>query len=94
MPCVVCFEDSRVLRIVKTSWCENFKNAETKNVGKPSSDLVKIFYSNDKTQKANFDLEELEELDEERSACYIGYVMQVCGKYICHDDYNWRFHLD
>lgn len=42
MPCVVCFEDSRVLRIVKTSWCENFKNAETKNNGKPHSDLVKI----------------------------------------------------
>lgn len=82
MPCVVCLEcdDFYELKIVKKSWCENLKTADVKNKGKLPTENVKIFYSTDKTQKANFELETLNELDDERAACYIGYVLNVCGK--------------
>lgn len=84
MPCVVCLvlEDYLHLKIVKKSWCENLKSADPMNKEILPTDPVKIFYSTDKAQKANFNLETLDELDEERAACYDGHVLEVCGMYI------------
>lgn len=82
MPCVVRFDDSRIMKVVKTSWCENLKSANIKNIGFSHSTFVKIFYSQDTSQKPNFGLEIKEIFDEETPACYYGFVLRICGEKI------------
>lgn len=74
--------------MVKTSWCEKLKGADPKNSGVLPTKTVKIFYSGDTAQKANFDLEVVERFDENVPACYFGYVLFMCGKKIDHSIYN------
>lgn len=88
MPSVVCFEYSGEIKVVKTAWCEKLKSADPKNSGVLPTKIIKIFYSNNTAQKANFGLEVVEEFDENVPACYYGYVLYMCGKKIDHSIHN------
>lgn len=88
MPCVVCFDYSGIVKVLKRSWCEKLKGADPKNNGVLPTKLVKMFYSKHTTQKANFDLEVMEEFDEDTPACYFGYVLSIFGKEIDDSIHN------
>lgn len=80
MPCVLYAEKTRDIIIVKRSWCENIKCAETVNKGITRTKRVKFFYSNEKTHKPNFELDTEDEFDAEKNACYFGFILHICGK--------------
>lgn len=80
MPCVVLLIGSNELKIVKSSWCENMKKAASKNSGIHPSEKIKIFYSPVTADKPDFRLKTRKVFNVTRAACYIGFVLYICGK--------------
>lgn len=80
MPCVVFMDEAETIQIVRTDWVEEVNSAESRINGTPPNRLVKIFYSPNKRQKPDFELEIREDFDCERTACYYGYVLKIFGK--------------
>lgn len=75
---VVCFEND--VKVIKSSWIECAKSAESKNCGIKPSKEVKIFHSTRPNQKADFSLEGEYFFDEDKTGCYIGFLLAVFGE--------------
>lgn len=74
----VCFQNY-IVKTFKSSWIDGSKLAESKNNGIKPYEQVKIFHSNHPYQKADFSLELEDCFDEEKTGCYIGYLLAVFG---------------
>lgn len=77
---VVCFKNT-TLKVIKKSWVDGAKSADFKNYGFLPSKEVKIFYSKRSAQRANFECEVMDYFDEEKTGCYIGFLLAVFGEY-------------
>lgn len=80
MPCVVDLEYGGEI-IMKSTWCENFIDAELVNGGYNTDKKMKIFYSPNKVAKPNFQLEPREEFNDNIAAVYYGYILEVFGEF-------------
>lgn len=79
MPCVILLDDYTII-VVKDAWVDNLNDAENPNVGMDVNKIVKKIYSKNKSAKANFRLKPMEDIDTEQTGCYIGNVLNICGK--------------
>lgn len=85
MPCVVFLCDSNKVIVVKSAWCQSNAQAETINFGSRASELVKVFFSPDHSEKPDFGCavsRSIDEFDDSIKACYYGYVLAHFGKTI------------
>lgn len=80
MPCVVYLYYPDEIVIVKSAWCEKMNTADILNTGSRPGEVMLIFHSPDKTAKADFELEPRNIYNDAITACYYGYVLQICGK--------------
>lgn len=82
MPACVIVGDSNKILVVKNSWCDGVNNdADSRNCGTPPWSTIKIFFSPDKTKKANFRLRPRDVFNERKTACYFGNVLCISGKH-------------
>lgn len=80
MPCVVLLRDSPEIIVVKSVWCKSTNEADTINFGNRPSELVKVFYSPNKKDKPDFNLQEPDTFDNTIAACYFGFILDNFGK--------------
>lgn len=83
MPSVVFLCDPNKVIVVKSAWCQSNAEAGTINFGSRASELVKVFFSPDQSEKPNFGLAVLDsddEFDGSIIACYYGYILDHFGK--------------
>lgn len=80
MPACVIVKNTKKILVLKSAWCDYIKNnAENVNTGVPSWSTTKIFFSPDKKQVADFQLETTPQFDENQTGCYEGYILRVFG---------------
>lgn len=80
MPCCVLLKNSDDMIIVKSAWCEKLNKAASRIHGCHPWEMMKIFYSPDRTKRANFHLQVMRTFIDTRMACYYGFVVKICGK--------------
>lgn len=81
MPCCVLLKNEDEVIIVKSEWCQQLNGAANRMHGCCPSTVIKIFYSPDKTKRADFGLQTMRTFNAARMAFYYGYVVKICGTY-------------
>lgn len=82
MPACVLIKNTNRILVLKSSWCNGVKNdARNLTSGNHPADETKIFFSPDRRAIANFSKRIEKVFDDTKTACYIGHILNVCGKY-------------
>lgn len=80
MPCVVLLKATGMFKIIRSDWIENLNSAESRTHGTPPNVPVKIFFSPNKMMRADFQLKVRKRFHLRATACYIAYVLKICGE--------------
>lgn len=79
MPSVVLLKHSREVIIVRSAWFQGSGRADVINAGIQPGKEVRIFFSPDRTEKPNFELQTLLVFNGDIAGCYDGYVLDHFG---------------
>lgn len=79
MPAVVLLKKSLEIKIIRSDWV-NKSQAELRNGGIRPNVPVKIFYSPNKMQPADFRLVPQSVFDRHATACYVAFVLKITGE--------------